>query len=168
MFDDICSEDVFCSTVMFSQQGMIEASVALLGLKSCDEISSSFFKGKRAGSNEGENGAGDLSLLDLDSDTFYDAIGLARSSTVASGVIDFINQMGQAYALHARFLPAGGFRCCCDESADTHILFFSFAHSAAPCASLKSFSTALTRSGTDPAQCPSVQRSRRLHPARPG
>ncbi len=110
MFDDICSDENLFRKSLFGSEGMIEASVALLGSKSCDEISSSLSKGKRAGSNE-ENASVDLSLLNLDSDTFYDAIGLARSSTVASGVIDFINQMGQTHVLHARFLPGGGFRC---------------------------------------------------------
>ncbi len=113
MFHDICFEDNECGAVLFSHQCMIEASVALIGLKCCDDSSINSSKRGRAGSNERETGSSDLSLLNCDSDTFYDAIGMARSSAVSSGVIDLISQMGQVYVLHARFLPGGGFRCFC-------------------------------------------------------
>ncbi len=130
MFHDICLEEDGCGAFLFSNQCMIEASVALMGLKRCDDIWISPSKGFRSGSTEGETGSGDLSLLYSDSDTFYDAIGSARSPAVASGVIDLINHMGQAHVLHARFLPGGGFRC--SPIDDLNAMSFLPTHFAIP------------------------------------
>ena len=82
---------------------MIDASVALFNF--CDGQRSEEYCGK-----EGIRNDTDLSFLETDSDTFYDALGPARSSKISSSIRDLTQLMAKSHVLHARFFQGGGLR----------------------------------------------------------
>jgi hypothetical protein len=92
-------------------QCIIEASVALFRHQAETTYGKDHLSARNVRFGEQkESAVVDLSFLDSDSDTFYDALGPATSSKISMSVSEMTQLLSNSRVLHARFFFGGGLR----------------------------------------------------------